>query len=162
MSFLVVSEFTRCSRRDSRFKRRECVPRACSFVYFSAVITQLLPQLLSATRRKTISARGRTKRQHLEQYNTQQIFDNSIASCLKNKQNFRPTPLRLSSRATYQEYLGQCSSTAGRRSENIIRTVPVPWCQSGGTDTYRRHPSRKELHDAIKLEHAKAKREFAR
>ncbi|CAM9670310.1 unnamed protein product [Ectocarpus sp. 4 AP-2014] len=61
-----------------------------------------------------------------------------------------------------QEYLRQSSSTAGRRSENIVRTVPVPWCQSGGSDTYRRHPSRKELHDAMNSEHAKAKREFAR
>lgn len=61
-----------------------------------------------------------------------------------------------------KEYLKQSSSTAGRRSENIVRTVPVPWCQSGGSDTYRRHPSRKELHDAMNSEHAKAKREFAR
>ncbi|CAM9804553.1 unnamed protein product [Hapterophycus canaliculatus] len=61
-----------------------------------------------------------------------------------------------------QEYLRQSSSTGGRRSENIVRTVPVPWCQSGGSDTYRRHPSRKELHDAMNSEHAKAKREFAR
>lgn len=61
-----------------------------------------------------------------------------------------------------QEFLGQCSSTAGRRSEHIVRTVPVPWCQSGGTDTYRRHPSRKELHDAIILEHTKAKQEYTR
>jgi len=43
-----------------------------------------------------------------------------------------------------------------------VRTVPVPWCHSGGSDTYRRHPSRKELHDAMNSEHAKAKREFAR
>ena len=61
-----------------------------------------------------------------------------------------------------QEYLRQSSSTAGRRPENIVRTVPVPWCQSGGSDTYRRHPSRKDVYDAIKSEHTKAKKEYAR
>ncbi|CAM9228189.1 unnamed protein product [Choristocarpus tenellus] len=61
-----------------------------------------------------------------------------------------------------QEYLGQSSSTAGRRSENIIRTIPVAWCQNGGVDTYHRHPSRKDTHDAINEEHARSKREYAR
>eukprot|EP00904_Undaria_pinnatifida_P003688 jgi/Undpi1/1331/HiC_scaffold_11.g04723.m1 len=61
-----------------------------------------------------------------------------------------------------QEHLRQSSSTAGRRPENIVRTVPVPWCQSGGSDTYRRHPSRKDVYDAIKSEHTKAKKEYAR
>lgn len=61
-----------------------------------------------------------------------------------------------------QEYLGQSSSTAGRRPEKIVRTVPVPWCQSGGTDTYRRQPSRKDLHDDIKMAYIKGRREFVR
>ncbi|CAM9625683.1 unnamed protein product [Discosporangium mesarthrocarpum] len=61
-----------------------------------------------------------------------------------------------------QEHLGHSSSTAGRRSENIIRTVPVAWCQSGGIDTYRRNSSRKEIHESINREHTRAKREYAR
>lgn len=71
-------------------------------------------------------------------------------------------PLPRSRNLTKQEYLQQSSSTAGRRSENIVRTVPVPWCHSGGTDTYRRHLSRKDLHDAMNTDHLKAKKEFAR
>ena len=105
---------------------------------------------------------------------------NDLASRSRRHRRWRIQPIRLTPRHPLtpetkrkppkieptakkkKEYLKQSSSTAGRRSENIVRTVPVPWCQSGGSDTYRKHPSRKELHDAMNSEHAKAKREFAR
>lgn len=38
----------------------------------------------------------------------------------------------------------------------------MAWCETGGIETYRRCPLRKELYDLIKSEHVKAKREFVR
>ncbi|CAM9224340.1 unnamed protein product [Chrysoparadoxa australica] len=59
-----------------------------------------------------------------------------------------------------QQHLNINNSTAGRRSATIIRTVPVPWCETGGVDTFRKCPSRKNAQDAIFHAYEKAKREY--
>ena len=35
-------------------------------------------------------------------------------------------------------YLEHPSETAGRRNEGMGRTMPVHWCRTGGTDTFRK------------------------
>jgi Protein of unknown function len=59
-----------------------------------------------------------------------------------------------------QAYLRIDDSTAGRRSERIARTVPVRWCETGGVDTFRKFPNRKEHHEAIAAQRSKARKEY--
>ena len=48
-----------------------------------------------------------------------------------------------------QEYLDTPTSTAGKPSQTLSRTVPVSWCTSGGSDTHRRRQIPKDLHDDL-------------
>eukprot|EP00953_Heterococcus_sp_UTEX-ZZ885_P017215 9638-Heterococcus_DN1.PRE.2 len=59
-----------------------------------------------------------------------------------------------------QAYLRIDDSTAGRRSERIARTIPVRWCETGGVDTFRKFPNRKEHHEAIAAQRSKARKEY--
>eukprot|EP00638_Chattonella_subsalsa_P019330 CAMPEP_0117886550 /NCGR_PEP_ID=MMETSP0950-20121206/20436_1 /TAXON_ID=44440 /ORGANISM="Chattonella subsalsa, Strain CCMP2191" /LENGTH=824 /DNA_ID=CAMNT_0005743917 /DNA_START=218 /DNA_END=2693 /DNA_ORIENTATION=- len=47
-----------------------------------------------------------------------------------------------------QEFLST-SSTAGRRAEPMVRTVPVSWAATGSSDTFRRIKTNKEYHDHL-------------
>jgi hypothetical protein len=48
------------------------------------------------------------------------------------------------------------------KSQFLRRTEPVKWCKTGGVDTHRKIPSRREAHDAIRREYRQAKKAFAK
>lgn len=47
-------------------------------------------------------------------------------------------------------------------TENIHRTIPVNWCQAGGSDTHRRNPVAVELHHEISNKLKQSKSEYSK
>ena len=48
-----------------------------------------------------------------------------------------------------QHYMQAPSGNVGRYKQTLSRTVPVSWCYTGGSDTHKRRPIPRELHDDI-------------
>jgi len=52
-------------------------------------------------------------------------------------------------------------TASGEKKQPIFRTVPVSWCPAGGTDTYRKRITSKDVQDAIHAQVVKSQKDFA-
>ena len=57
-----------------------------------------------------------------------------------------------------QQYLDHHSDTAGRKPQQLKRTEPVKWCNTGGVDTHLKVPSRHGVYDKMMREYEKNKK----
>jgi len=58
-----------------------------------------------------------------------------------------------------QQYLEQQPQM---KRNNVIRTAPVHWCYTGGTETFVKTASRKEIHEGLQTSYKDAKHAYRR
>ena len=82
----------------------------------------------------------------------------------QNLQNVMPRQRKVSFNTSVtspllQQYLEQ---EPMMKRNNVIRTAPVHWCYTGGTETFVKTPSSKEIHDGLQQSYKDAKHRYRR